>query len=412
VASGKWGQSQWNADQWRRGPIPNPPHAGWGDDWRWWYQYARQTKPEWDLTTKVVEAQWSTEGHTMGDGTLRGDLQPGHLTLHLNDPTGLLVTLSMTGMIWGQYRPTGATWCYFIDTITAGLSPPGSPERWNVVITGNTWAQRLTTGQWMAGPFPQQSVNARLTGIAANMNADTGLYLPAVTSSIGADPHTIPATVPDPAGFWPAYLQQVRDAGALGLVWLDAVAPTDHAAPGVLWLTYTTWDSAPARALDEVQYNAGTAWSFGFGNVVTRMTWNATSYLAAASKLDVVSSGYGSWGVEGKTVRIWGDVTPGAPQEAPCRTITQTIFDAVGMPKPYVNQIMATSGDRMHPDGSHGAPWDPTAHVWRPHHVMQWNREGTAERYRVTQTAHRLTVWRWESMHTLEVYIPAAAMPT
>jgi hypothetical protein len=323
----------------------------------------------------------------------------------------------MAGTVWLQYRPTGATWCYFIDSITAGLSPPGSPERWNVVIAGNTWPPRLSTGQYMAGPFPQQTVAARLTAIASAMNADTGIILPPVSSSIANDPHLVPPTVQDPAsspasGYWPSYLQQARDAAALGLCWLDAGAAVDLYTPGTLWLDYVMWDSAPARAIDEAQYNAGTAWSFGFSNVKTRVAWAATTYLSAASSLDLLSAGYGVWGVEKMSVRIWGDVGAGKPQEAPCRTITQTIFDTVGSPKTYVNQMMATSGDRMHPDGSPGAPWDPAAHVWRPNEVMTWLREGKTERYRVTQTSHRLTVWRWESMHTLEVYLPAAAMPT
>jgi hypothetical protein len=386
--------------------------AGWGTDWRVWYQQSGGTGLDWDLTTKVVEAQWTTEGHTFGDGTLRGDLQPGHLNLKLNDRDGLVVTLSMTGTIWLQYRPTGATWCYFIDTITAGLSPPGSPERWNVVLTGNTWPQRLSTGQWLPGPWPQQSASARLAAIAGQMNSDAGLYLPAVSASIADEPHLMPALAPVAGGYWPAFLQQVRDAAVHGWAWLDAQAPTDPGRAGVLWLTFTTWDVVKGRPVDEVQYNAGTAWTFGYENVTTRMTWNATSYLSEATALDIVSEGYGSWGVEGKTLRIWGDVAAGHPQEAPCRAITQTVFDALGAPKAHVNQIMATSGDRRHPDGSPGAPWDPTAHVWRPNHVMQWNREGTLEQYRVTQTAHRLTVWRWESMHTLEVWIPAAKMPT
>lgn len=424
MATGRWDQSQWDGAQWKGGrppPIPPPHAAGWGDEWRWWYQNARITAPQWDLTEKVVEAQWTTEGHTMGDGTLRGDLQPGHLTLKLNDRDGLMVTLDMVGTIWGQYRPTGDTWCYFIDSITSGLSPPGSPERWNVVVTGNTWPQRLTTGQYIAAPWPQQSVSARLTAIANQMNIDTGLYLPPVAADISGDAHLIPPLAPAPEAspsqsYWPGYLQQVRDAAPLGLAWIEAFAEADADAypytPGRLWLTYRLWDAAPARNLVDEQYNAGTAWTFGSENVRTRLTWNATSYLSVTTSLDIVSGGYGSWGVERMQPRIWGDVGAGMAQEAPCRAITQTIFDALGAPRPHVNQILATSGDRMHPDGSHAAAWDPTAHVWAPHEVMVWDREGTTERYRVTQTAHRLTVWRWESMHTLEVYIPAAAMPT
>ena len=76
------GVTQWGAKTW-------PAGAGWHDAWRWWYQYDDQTQPAWDLTELVVEARWTTDSHTLGDGTLhRGDLQPGRLELQLHDPTG------------------------------------------------------------------------------------------------------------------------------------------------------------------------------------------------------------------------------------------------------------------------------------------------------------------------------------
>lgn len=416
MASGIWNTSQWNGAQWHAGrppPIKPPAAAGWGTDWRWWYQYTGGTQGSWDLSAMVVEAQWSTEAHTMGDGTFRGDLQPGHLTLKLNDQQGLWSTLDMRGTVWARYNPTGETWCYFIDSITSGLSPPGSPERWNVVIAGNTWAQRLTTASYLASLWPEQSVNARLNAVANNLNTDTGLFLPAVAAAIDPDAHLIPALVQgSSAPASPPHIQQARDAGALGVVWLDALSGPNLSDAGTLVLHYAVWGNTTERAIDEAQYNAGTAWSYGYENVRTRLTWAATSYLGATSSLDIYSGGYGSWGVTGMTPRIWGDVTVGAAQEQPCRTISTAIFDAVGAPHPHVNQIMATSGNRMQADGTPGPAWDPTAHVWKPTDVMVWNREGTTEKYRVTQTAHRLTVWRWESMHTLEVYVPAATMPT
>ena len=119
----------------------------------------------------------------MGDGSFRGDLQPGTLTLRLWDPHHALDNLDKFGAIWAWYRPTNQVWAWFYDNFTRGLFAPGDPAAADCVYSGVTWPSRLTSLRNETG-FPTQSVSARLAAIVAGLGGGSGqLYLPRVSGN-------------------------------------------------------------------------------------------------------------------------------------------------------------------------------------------------------------------------------------
>ena len=80
-----WDTGKWDTAEWGQ---PPQGEGGWGKDWRWWWQRGDAVAQFVDLTAMVVEARWTTDSHSMGDGTFRGDLQPGQLTLGCGTPPG------------------------------------------------------------------------------------------------------------------------------------------------------------------------------------------------------------------------------------------------------------------------------------------------------------------------------------
>ena len=414
MATARWGAGRWGRDTWGRRSYP--PGAVWRDQWRVWYQYGSTTYPEWDLTDLVVEARWSTDGHTMGDGTFRGDLQPGRLALKLIDPTQRATGLDQSGTIWLRFEPTEATWCFFIHDITSLLAPPGDPARWDVVVTADSWPDRLTTPSYNSlRPF--ETVTNRLNAIVTRLGSDTGLILPGVTGAVATDPHYVQAltqTTGTPSVFSPPFLDQVRQAAANGVAWLEARSvPTPH-TPGTLVLHYDLWGTVTARPLYEAQVDTDTPWTFGLDHVITQTVWTGTDNAGTQTTIDQVGSGYGTWGVlKMGPLRILGDVAFAGAQLAAVTATGNTILHDHGNPTQLVDQIVVTSGDRSHPDGTPSTPWDPAANVWTPTDVMQWHRFGasTLETYRVTQTEHRLTATVWESTHHLEMFSSPTALP-
>ena len=161
----------WDVNEWNAGP---PPEPGWGDDWAWWYQVG--TAGIIPLNELVVEARWTTDSHTLGDGTFRGDLQPGTLTARLWDPQHQLDNLDKLGAVWAAYKPTAQVWCWFYDQFARGLYAPGDPAAADCVFTGTQWPVRLTSSQGSLAPAVQTAA-ARLAAIVANLNAVTVLNL-------------------------------------------------------------------------------------------------------------------------------------------------------------------------------------------------------------------------------------------
>ena len=99
MPAGYWGRGVWGVDLWGSAYGPS---GRWKSDWVFWYQTGRTFQR--DLTGMVVEAHWTSDSHTLGDGTLRGDIQPGNCQIRLNDPEHVLAGIDKHGAI----QPPGA----------------------------------------------------------------------------------------------------------------------------------------------------------------------------------------------------------------------------------------------------------------------------------------------------------------
>ena len=410
----RWGVGKWGRNTW--GHRTYPPGAVWGADWRWWYQDTATTYASWDITDLVVEARWTTDGHTMGDGTFRGDIQPGRLELRLMDPGARSSFIGLLGTIWARYEPTEATWCWFVYDVTSLLAPPGDPLRWDVVVTADTWPDRLKSGSYNSAR-PAETVAARLGAIVSRLNSDVGLRLPAVAGQIAADAHTVPAVVlaGTPTPFYPAFLDQVRQAAANGVAWLEARSVPTPWTPGSLVLHYDLWNTATGRLVSEAQVNSATPWTYGMEHIKTHVTWAGVNAAGVATTIDQTGGTYGAYGVQSLgPMRILGDVAAGGAQLAAVQATGSSILADHANPAQRVDLIVVTSGDRTHPNGSPSVLWDPTANVWNPTEPLQWYRFGPTnplETYRVTQTEHRLTARVWESTHHLEMFTQPTPLP-
>jgi hypothetical protein len=369
-----------------------------------------------DLTASIIEARWSTDSHTLGDGTFRGDLQPGRLTLRLWDPKQRLLGVSKLGTIWGTYNPTGATWCFFLDSITVQLAPPGAPVLNEMVVTADAWPDRLTVSSYQSGR-PAETVAARVNAIVARLGSDTGLVLPAVTGTVEADTHTVPAVVSvagQSTSVFPSFLQQLRDAASNGLLWLEAVPGAGAGLPGSLIVHYMLVETVAARPLTNDQVVAASIWEQSLAQLLTEVTWAGVNASGVATRYDTVAGGWGAYGLHQVTLRVWGDVTAGGAQRAATDTMAAEILKVRGAPDAvYVDTIDMVSGDRTHPNGSPGPAWDATLMVWPPHGVAQWFRVTTSpqESYRVASSAHVLNSRGWTVTHTLEKFVQPTHIP-
>jgi hypothetical protein len=218
-------------------------------------------------------------------------------------------------------------------------------------------------------------------------------------------------TAPD-FNAYPGWLEWIRTAAANGCAWLEARSVPAPRSAGSLVLHYDRWESVTGRLVYEDQYNAMTPWTYGMDHVITYLSWNGTDAAGVESSAGQYGSGWGAYGKEDLgPMRVLADVTGGNDRAAVLAT-GDAILNDHGAPAQRVNQLMVTSGDRTHPDGTPSYAWDPASNVWTPRDAMQWRRFGAPdlETYRVQSTAHRLTARVWESVHTLEMFSQPAAL--
>ncbi|HZZ55702.1 MAG TPA: hypothetical protein VFE26_15625 [Trebonia sp.] len=409
-----WDSGTWDAAEWAGTP---PGEGGWGDDWSWWYQVKNYT-PAYNLNPYLVEARWTTDGHSLGDGTFRGDIQPGTLTARFWDPKRHLV-LDKTGAVWAFYQPTGACWCWFYDTFSRGLFAPGDPSAADCVFVGTSWPSRLTAPTLYSN-YPAQSVSARLNAVVASWTAASpGFVLPAVTGNIASQNQTVLAAPIDSSGYYPPFLQTVRDAAAPGAAWLSA-APVnvgDASAGGRLVLNYARWETNVQRTLDRSQIVAGPPTTASTDWMITVINWAATNGSTGVQTKDQIqSSSTALWGLQGPgALRLWGDVTyPGGTEcSAAEATARQLINDRANASEQQLSSISLQSGTRWTAAGKpSSADWDPYAHTFSPTDVAAIVDDGgTTRYYRVQKSDHRLTSNVWQTTHYLEKYTAPTPLP-
>jgi hypothetical protein len=404
-----WDTSKWDQAEWAGGP---PPGAGWGGDWRWWYQVGAGGLIE--LNGLLVEARWSTDSHTLGDGTFRGDIQPGTLTARFWDPAHLLDNLNKLGAVFAYYLPTGAAWCWFYDTLARGMFAAGDPADADTVFTGSPWPLRATNDRGDTS-FPVQSVAARLAALVAVMN---GAYLsyPPVTAAVAAQSQNVAATaVNTQTGAWPGLLPVVRDAAAPGVAWLAATGAP--AGAGSLTLNYARWDTTRARTLDRAQIITGPPVTASAAWVVNRAAFAATDGATGTQTSLVHGAGAANaYGIQGPpSMRMWGNVgTTNVGEWAGCNgTAGQLIADRADPSEKLLDTVDVQSGRRTNPTGGPTpTAWDPYAHTFTPIDVVALvDNAGATKNYRVTKSDHRLTALVWQTTHTLEKYTAATPLP-
>jgi hypothetical protein len=304
-------------------------------------------------------------------------------------------------------------WCFFIRSVSKLLLPAADPLGSNRVIVADTWPSRLTASAYAASR-PAESVNARLSYIAGRFGSDTGLLLPAVSAEVSADAHIVKPTVANSDGTYPGWLQQVRDAAANGVAWLDPVAPSDATA-GQLVLRYELWSTARERGLANDQVLASTVWAQDVDELTTKVAWTATDPAGVDTSRFTLGGGWGQYGVLPMgPMRVWGDLTNAAFATALDATAQQVLLDRGNPNAGYVDTISMISGDRTNPTpGGAGVAWDPAAMVWAPIDVAVWNRAvgQPTEKYWVAQSAHVLTARAWDVDHRLERYSAPAVLP-
>ena len=411
-----WDSGRWDQAEWAGAP---PPEPGWGADWRWWYQLGTSVWA--DLNELLVEAVWSTDGHTLGDGTFRGDIQPGTLTARLWDPSHLLDSLPRMGAMWAQYAPTNAVWCWFYDSFTRGLYSPGDPAAADCVFTGTPWPIRLSTPSQFTN-YPSQSVSARLAAIAATLSAHGGsseLYLPAVSANVAAQSQTMVANpvASMPAGtvgaYYSPYLQSIRDAAAPGVAWMAPAAAPGGA--GSLVLTYARWETAVQRTLDDSQIVAGPATTSAADWLISAVSWSAVRGSDGNTTNQALNWAPQVFGVSGPAgLRMWGDIgnAPGPEHAAVAATSQQLLQDHANPSERWLSSVSLQSGARSTPTGGiSSAAWDPYAHVFAPTDVAAIVHDGNTHRYRVVKSDHRLTSTAWTTTHTLEKFTAATPLP-
>jgi hypothetical protein len=406
-----WDAGVWDDAEWQAGP---PPTQDWGKDWRWWYQVGHGGIIE--LNGLLVEARWSTDSHTLGDGTFRGDLQPGTCTIRFWDPGHALDRLDKLGCVFALYKPTGACWCWFYDSLARGLYAPGDPADADTVFTGSLWPLRATNQRGAETSFPVQSVAARLAAVANLMNSSAYLSYPPVAAAVAGQAQNVAATAQNTTTMtWPGLLDVVRDAAAPGVAWL---APAGAAAgAGSLTLSYARWETANARVLDRSQIIAGPPSTADGAYIVGWAGFAAVDGATGTqTQLTQGSGTANAWGYQGPTqMRMWGNVgTSGQGEWYGCsQTAGQLIADRGDATEQILSTVDVQSGGRRHPDGSPtNVDWDPYAHHFAPVDVVSIvDNAGATKRYRVARSDHRLTATVWQTTHTLDKYTAATPLP-
>lgn len=413
MAVAVWDSAHWDTDEWA---APPPPEPGWGDDWRWWYQIGAAA-PWMDLTPLVVEARWTTDSHTMGDGTFRGDLQPGAVTVRMWDPDHVLDNIDKAGAVWALYRPTGACWCWFYDTFSRGLVAPGDPQGADCVFTGNTWPNRLTTDTTFTN-FASHSVANRFAAIISALTAATYLHLPLIRGAIAAQTQLVTAAALNTQdNLYPSVLALVRDAASPGVAWLAPTGPpASDTAPADLTLNYARWETTNSRTLDRSQIIAGPAVTASVDWVVTVAGFTAINGSNGSQTSFSLAQAGQAYGYQGPSpFRMWGNVASGTGAEYPAtsQTVTQLFADRADGAERVLSSVDVQSGTRNTPTGGISeAAWDPRAHVFSPLDVVSiLDDAGNPKWYRVTKSDHRLTAQVWQTTHTLEKFTAPQPLP-
>lgn len=414
-----WDQARWDEAEWAGQP---PAPGGWGDDWQWWYQPQTTGPPYYSvlpLNEKLVEARWTTDAHTMADGTFRGDIQPGTLTAQFWDPTHSLDNLDKYGAVWAWYKPTNQVWAWFYDSFTRGVVAPGDPAGADCVFSGTTWPARLTANR-NETTYPAQSVAARLAALVASMG-QTGIRLPKVSANVAAQSQTVAATAAVQTStqgdvVYPGYLALVRDAAANGVAWLSYTTAGDT-GPGAMVVNYARWEAATIRNLDRSQVVAGPPSTASIEFLINWVQWAGTGPTGTASKMDQVSAGnLGSNGSDQiGPMRLYGNVTPTSGAEYSAAFATGIAINSAHSDptEQTLSTIDLQSGNRWTATGqASAAQWDPYAHTFAPTDVARLDiGGGNIKQFRVQKSDHRLTSQVWETTHYLEKYVVPTALP-
>jgi hypothetical protein len=317
-----------------------------------------------------------------------------------------------------MYKPSGACWCWFYDTFARGLFAPGDPAGADCVFTGLTWPL------WWTNPrpqtqFPAQTVSARIAAVATQIGAVFGSNFPVVSSDVATQNQLCEATVPDTTtGFYPGFLQVLRDAAATGVASLVATAAPAAGAVGHLVLNYARWETlGVARTIDRSQIVAGPPTTADTSWPINTVEWAAIDAAGAQNTL-VYNDGWNgaySIGAHGPgSMRLWGDVTPAGPEYAGAHgTAAQLCADYNNTSEQLLSTISLQSGTRFTPDGKpSAADWDPYAHHLQPSDVASITDDaGAVKKYRVTKSDHRLTARVWQTTHTLAKFSEPSPLP-
>jgi hypothetical protein len=418
----------WNVSHWNDGSVwqgvTYPPGAGWGSDWRFWYQVGTSVAME--LTGLVVEARWTTDSHTQADGTYRGNVQPGKCAIRLWDPTGTLDDLDKYGAVWACHIPSGGCWAWFYNTLTRGLYAPGDRLAADCVFSGDSWPLRMTADTYTAylTPRPIESLNSRLNNLVDTLISAVDFHLPTIGRAIAAQTQQIPAMatpVNAAGGTWPSWLGLVRDAAANGVAWWQ-YAGGDVGVAGVMTFRYDRWETNSQRPITGAQIvtgppvdaSAGFVYGFvdmmatrGADNYATGIRYGGNMSFAGAGNLSTVMYGdiENTPGVSGRIGPDWA---------ATSTTVSQMAQDHSDPTERVLSTITCQSGDRHAPAGGpSSAVWDSHAHVWSPIEVMSYLDpvDNKTHLYRVTTSSHILNAATWQTVHSLEKYSTAAALP-
>ena len=408
---GVWDGPAWDGVGWQATQFA--PGAGWGSDWQVWFQDG--VNVVWDMTASVVEARWTTDSYTTGDGSFRGDLQPGSLQMQIHDAGHRAETLPRTGTIWLRYLPANLAWGFYLDTVTRQLVAPTDPTAADVVIQGSAWPVRLTTDCLHTFTRPAERADTRLTAIAAWLSQNTDLALPRYTANVAAQSHAAPAVAAVPTwGTYPAALTLIREAAADGVAWLTA--STDGTGAGQFALNYARWETAPPRDLVASDVVAGIPYDASMDSLISAVEWtgmkgDGTTIVNAASGSKVYNYGFVK-----ASMRVLADLGVGTADQSAVNYTGLNLINTHSDPTPaQLSAVTCTSGPRTTPAGATGPPWRPTAHVWTPNEVLNWvapaGQTWGYTAYRVVKTAHRLRAAAWDSAHTVEPYTPASPLP-
>jgi hypothetical protein len=409
----------WDGAEWQGTP---PTAPDWSKEWLWWWQNGNGSLTI-NLNPYVIEARWTTESHTMNDGTFRGDLQPGKITVKMWDPLNHLGALDKFGAMFAWYKPTNQAWCWFYDTYAQGLYTLGDPLGADRVFTGVTWPARYTNPGFSSN-FNQSpaSVSNRLAAIVGLMNTSTFRPPAVVVGAIAAQSQQLPQQLGGSDGKYPSLLEMVRTAAANGVAWLSATPPTTDGGRFGLTLNYARWETTNSRVLDASQIIAGPPTTASADWVISAASWQGVKGDGTTNAWSAYSSGnVGAWGYQGpSSLRIVGDVSgppvnTAAPENPGVSGTTTAMFNAYSDPTQQVlDTLDVQSGIHRTPAGGVSpTAWDPYAHTFAPVDVVtltHMNPTATFP-YRVTSSDHRLTGTIWQTTHHLEKYAAATPLP-